>query len=65
MKICALISHGTLALLATGSLVMSMPVYADAISGTLAVKVGKQEVMPVTAQSSDMLMLAPTRAAIG
>ena len=57
MRIYTFISQGTLALLATGSLIMSVPVYADAISGTLAVKVGKQEVMPVTAQSGDMLML--------
>ena len=57
MKIYTPVSKGTLALLATGSLIMSVPVYADAISGTLAVKVGKQQVMPVTAQSGDMLML--------
>jgi len=57
MKIYPAVIPSSLALLAAGSLVLSVPVYADAISGTLAVKVGKQEVMPVTAQSGDMLML--------
>jgi hypothetical protein len=69
MRIYTPVSQGTLALLAAGSLIMGMPVFADATSGTLAVKVGKQEVMPVTAQGGDMLMLvesqAQTRAVIG
>jgi hypothetical protein len=57
MKIHTAISESTLALLAAGSLVMSVPVYAETISGAFTVKVAKQEVMPVTAQSGDMLML--------
>ena len=57
MKIYAVISRNTLALLAAGSLFMSVPVHAETISGAFTVKVAKQEVMPVTAQSGDMLML--------
>jgi hypothetical protein len=57
MKICTVVLQSALTLLAAGSLVMSLPVYAEAISGTFTVKVAKQEVMPVTAQSGDMLML--------
>src|ERR1700733_14438783 len=60
MKIRVFILQGALALLATGSLVMSVPVYAEAISGTLTVKVEKQEVLPLTSQSGDMLMLVET-----
>jgi hypothetical protein len=60
MKIRAFILQSTLALLATGSLVMSVPVCAEAISGTLTVKVEKQEVLPLTSQSGDMLMLVET-----
>ena len=37
---------------------MSLPVHADAISGAIAVKLTKQEMLPVSAQSGDMLMLA-------
>lgn len=57
MKIHPIILQSTLALLTAGSLVMSAPVYAEAISGAFTVKVAKQEVLPVTAQSGDMLML--------
>jgi hypothetical protein len=57
MKIYTVILHSTLAMLATGSLVVSAPVCAGAISGAISVKVSKQEVLPVTAQSGDMLML--------
>jgi hypothetical protein len=57
MKIYPAVLQGTLALLAAGSLVMSVPVYAEAISGAFTVKVAKQEVLPMTAQSGDMLML--------
>jgi len=57
MKIYTAVIPSGLALLAAGALVLSVPVYADAISGTLAVKVGKQEVMPVTAQNGDLLIL--------
>jgi hypothetical protein len=53
----------TLALLAAGLLVMSAPVYAEAISGEITLKVAKQEVLPVTAQSGDMLMLVETHGA--
>ena len=60
MKIYAVISRSTLALLAASSLVMSVPVYAEAISGAITLKVTKQEVLPVTAQSGDMLMLVET-----
>jgi hypothetical protein len=60
MKIYAVISRSTLALLAASSLVMSVPVYAEAISGAIPLKVTKQEVLPVTAQSGDMLMLVET-----
>jgi len=60
MKIRAFILQSTLALLATSSLVMNAPVYAEAISGTLTVKVEKQEVLPLTSQSGDMLMLVET-----
>jgi hypothetical protein len=60
MKIYAVISRSTLALLVAGSLVMSAPVYAEAISGAMTLKVTKQEVLPVTAQSGDMLMLVET-----
>jgi len=57
MKNYTVILQGTLALLAAGSLVMSVPVYAGAISGAITVKVAKQEVLPVTAENGDMLML--------
>jgi len=60
MKIYAVISRSTLALLAASSLVMSVPVYAEAISGAITLKVTKQEVLPVTAQNGDMLMLVET-----
>jgi len=60
MNILAVISRSTLALLAAGSLVTSVPVYAEAISGAITLKVTKQEVLPVTAQSGDMLMLVET-----
>jgi len=60
MKNYAVISRSTLALLAASSLVMSVPVYAEAISGAITLKVTKQEVLPVTAQSGDMLMLVET-----
>jgi hypothetical protein len=60
MKIYAVISRSTLALLAASSLVMSVPVYAEAISGAITLKITKQEVLPVTAQSGDMLMLVET-----
>ena len=60
MKIRAFILQSTLALLATSSLVMNAPVYAEAISGTLTVKVEKQEVLPLTSQCGDMLMLVET-----
>jgi hypothetical protein len=57
MKIHRVILQSTLALLAASSLLMSVPVCAGAISGAFTVKVAKQEVLPVTAQSGDMLML--------
>ena len=57
MKNYTVILQGTLALLAAGSLVMSVPVHAGAISGAITVKVAKQEVLPVTAENGDMLML--------
>src|ERR1022692_345220 len=57
MKIHPAILQSTLALLSAGSLVMSVPVYAEAISGAFTVKVAKQEVLPVTAENGDMLML--------
>ena len=57
MKIYAVMSRNTLALLAAGSLFMSVPVHAGAISGAFTVKVAKQEVLPVTAENGDMLML--------
>ena len=60
MKFHAVISRSTLALLAAGSLAMSVPVYAAPISGAITLKVTKQEVLPVTAQSGDMLMLVET-----
>ena len=60
MKIYAVISLSTLALLAASSLVMSVPVYAEVISGAITLKVTKQEVLPVTSQSGDMLMLVET-----
>jgi hypothetical protein len=60
MENYAVISRSTLALLAASSLVMSVPVYAEAISGAITLKVTKQEVLPVTAQSGDMLMLVET-----
>src|ERR1700683_721685 len=60
MKIYRVILPSTLALLAAGSLVMSVPVCAEAISGAITLKVTKQEVLPITAQSGDMLMLVET-----
>ncbi len=60
MKIYRVKLQSTLALLATGSLVMSVPVYAEPISGAITLNVTKQEVLPVTAQSGDMLMLVET-----
>jgi hypothetical protein len=57
MKIYTVILQSTLAMMAAGSLVVSAPVCAGAISGAISVKVSKQEVLPVTAQSGDMLML--------
>jgi hypothetical protein len=57
MKIDTVVLQSTLALSAAGSLAMSVPAYADAISGEFTVKVAKQEVLPVTAQIGDMLML--------
>jgi hypothetical protein len=44
-------------MLTAGSLVMSVPVYAEDISGSVTLKVTKQDVLPLTAQSGDMLML--------
>jgi hypothetical protein len=60
MKIYGVILASTLALLAESSLVMSEPVYAEPISGAITLTVTKQEVLPVTAQSGDMLMLVET-----
>jgi hypothetical protein len=60
MSIFAVMSRSTLALLAAGSIAMSVPAYADPISGAITLKVAKQEVLPVTAQSGDMLMLVET-----
>jgi hypothetical protein len=60
MKVYAVISGSTLALLAACLLVMSVPAYAEPISGAITLKVTKQEVLPVTAQSGDMLMLVET-----
>jgi hypothetical protein len=57
MKIGTVVLQSTLALLAADSLAMSVPVHADPISGAFTVKVAKQEVLPVTEQSGDMLML--------
>jgi hypothetical protein len=57
MKIGTVVLQSTLALLAAGSLAMSVPVHADLISGAFTVKVAKQEVLPVTEQSGDTLML--------
>jgi hypothetical protein len=56
----AVMSRSTLGLLAACSLVMSVPVHAEPISGAITLKVTKQEVLPVTAQSGDMLMLVET-----
>ena len=61
MKIGTVVLQSTPALLAAGSLAMSVPVYADPISGAFTVKVAKQEVLPVTEQSGDMLMLVESR----
>jgi hypothetical protein len=63
MKIDTVVLQSTLALLAAGSLVMSVPVYAAAISGAFTVRVSKQEVLPVSAQSGDMLMLVESHGA--
>lgn len=52
------VSRSLFALSAAGLLALSAPVYADDISGTFTVKIVKQEVMPLTAQGGDMLMLA-------
>ena len=60
MSMFAVMSRSTLALLAATSLVMGVPVYAEPISGAITLKVTKQEVLPVTAQSGDMLMLVET-----
>jgi hypothetical protein len=60
MKILAVMSRSTLALMAASSLVMSVSVYAAPISGAITLKVTKQEVLPVTSQSGDMLMLVET-----
>jgi hypothetical protein len=60
MKIYAGIPGSTLALLAASSLMLGMTVYAEPISGAIALKVTKQEVLPVTGQSGDMLMLVET-----
>ena len=60
MSMFAVMSRSTLALLAASWLLMSVPVYAEPISGTLTVKVEKQEVLPLTSQSGDMLMLVET-----
>jgi hypothetical protein len=60
MKIDTVVLQRTLALLAAGSIALSVPAYADPISGAFAVKVAKQEVLPVTEQSGDMLMLVET-----
>jgi hypothetical protein len=57
MKIYAVISRSTLALLAAGSLFMSVPVHAGTIAGAFTAKVAKEEVLPATAQNGDMLML--------
>jgi hypothetical protein len=57
MKIDTVVLQSTLALLAAGSIAVSVPAYADPISGAFTVKVAKQEVLPVTEQSGDMLML--------
>ena len=58
MRIYQVILQGTLvAMLTAGSLVMSVPVYAEDISGSVTLKVTKQDVLPLTAQSGDMLML--------
>jgi hypothetical protein len=58
LKFCKTVQRSTLTLLAAGSIATSLPIHADAISGAIAIKVTKQEVLPVTAQSGDMLMLA-------
>jgi hypothetical protein len=55
------ILQSTLALLAAGSFLMGLPVHAEPISGAITLKVTKQEVLPVTAQSGDMLMLVETQ----
>jgi hypothetical protein len=60
MKIYPAILKSTLGLLSAGLLAMSAPVYAEAISGAMALTVTKQEVLPVTAQSGDLLMLVET-----
>lgn len=60
MNIYAVISRSTLALLTASSLVMSLPVHAEVISGAITLKVTKQDVLPVTAQGGDMLMLVET-----
>ena len=60
MKIYPAILQITTGLLLAGSIAMSVPVCADAISGAITLKVAKQEVLPVTAQSGDMLMLVET-----
>ena len=49
MKIFAVMSRSTVALLAASSLAMSVPVYAAPISGAITLQVTKQEVLPVTA----------------
>ena len=60
MKIYPAILKSTLGLLSAGLLAISVPVYAEAISGAMALTVTKQEVLPVTAQSGDLLMLVET-----
>src|SRR6202050_1997722 len=60
MKSGTVVLQSTLALLAAASIALSVPAYADPISGAFTVKVAKQEVLPLTSQSGDMLMLVET-----
>jgi hypothetical protein len=60
MRIHRVFLRSTLALLAAGSFALSAPVVAQPISGAITLKITKQEVLPVTAQNGDMLMLVET-----
>ncbi len=57
MKTSALIPRSAIRLLITGAFAVSLTVQADPISGSFTAKVTKQEVLPVTSQAGDMLML--------